>query len=128
MPGGFEKINEYNQKLSPDERKASAKKAGKASGQARKKKKELKEYLQALLDTKQTAVVNGKVKKVTTSEAMAMKAIQGALNGDWKAWELVRDTAGQKPVDKVKVTTIDQDIIDEVERAVEAESGQVEST
>ena len=128
MPGGFEKINEYNQKLSPDERKASAKKAGKASGQARKKKKELKEYLQALLDTKQTAVVNGKEKKITTSEAMAMKAIKEALKGDWKAWELVRDTAGQKPVDKVKVTTIDQDIIDEVERAVEAESGQVEST
>lgn len=128
MPGGFEKINEYNQKLSPDERKASAKKAGKASGQARKKKKELKEYLQALLDTKQTAVINGKEKKITTSEAMAMKAIKEALKGDWKAWELVRDTAGQKPVDKVKVTTIDQDIIDEVERAVEAESGQVEST
>lgn len=128
MPGGFEKINEYNQKLSPDERKASAKKAGKASGQARKKKKELKEYLQALLDTKQMAVVNGKEKKITTSEAMAMKAIKEALKGDWKAWELVRDTAGQKPVDKVKVTTIDPDIINEVERAVEAESGQVEST
>lgn len=128
MPGGFEKINEYNQKLSPDERKASAKKAGKASGQARKKKKELKEYLQALLDTKQTAIVNGKEKKITTSEAMAMKAIKEALKGDWKAWELVRDTAGQKPVDKVKVTTIDPDIINEVERAVEAESGQVEST
>lgn len=128
MPGGFEKINEYNQKLSPDERKASAKKAGKASGQARKKKKELKEYLQALLDTKQTVCVNGKEKKITTSEAMAMKAIKEALKGDWKAWELVRDTAGQKPVDKVKVTTIDPDIINEVERAVEAESGQVEST
>ena len=128
MPGGFEKINEYNQKLSPDERKASAIKAGKASGQARKKKKELKEYLQALLDTKQTVVVGGKAKKITTSEAMAMTAIKGALKGDWKAWELVRDTAGQKPVDKVKVTTIDPDIINEVERAVEAESGQVEST
>ena len=128
MSGGFEKINEYNQKLSPEERKASAKKAATASAQARKKKKELKEYLQALLDTKQTVVVGGKAKKITTSEAMAMKAIQGALSGDWKAWELVRDTAGQKPVDKVAVATIDQDIIDEVERAVEAESGQVEST
>lgn len=128
MPGGFEKINEYNKELSPDERKVSAKKAATASAQARKKKKELKEYLQALLDTKQTVVVGGKVKKITTSEAMAMTAIKGALNGDWKAWELVRDTAGQKPVDTVKVTTIDQDIINEVERAVEAESGQVEST
>lgn len=128
MPGGFEKINEYNQKLSPDERKVSAKKAATASAQARKKKKELKEYLQALLDTKQTVIVGGKAKKITTSEAMAMTAIKGALSGDWKAWELVRDTAGQKPVDTVKVTTIDQDIINEVERAVEAESGQVEST
>ena len=31
---------------------------------------------------------------------MALSAFEGALRGDWKAWELVRDTAGQKPKEK----------------------------
>ena len=35
-----------------------------------------------------------------------------------KAFEVLRDTAGQKPVDKVVVSEIDIDVIDEVERMV----------
>ena len=35
-----------------------------------------------------------------------------------KAFEIVRDTAGQKPVEKVMIAEVEQDVIDEVERAV----------
>ena len=49
---------------------------------------------------------------------MAAKAFQAALKGDWKAWELVRDTSGQKPVDKVMVADVEPSIIAEVEAMV----------
>ena len=41
-----------------------------------------------------------------------------ALKGDIKAFEVVRDTVGQKPIEKVQVAEVDQATIDEVERAV----------
>ena len=37
---------------------------------------------------------------------MALSAFEGALRGDWKAWELVRDTAGQKPKEKETPATV----------------------
>lgn len=98
-------------KLTVDE----LRKGGQKSGEARRAKKSLREAMQVLMD----ADLTGKDgKTMTGTEAMAAKAFQAALKGDWKAWELVRDTAGQKPVDKVVVSEIDVDIIDEVERMI----------
>ena len=79
----------------------NGRKGGIASGEARKAKKSLREAMQILMD----ADLTGKDgKTMTGTEAMAARAFQAALKGDWKAWELVRDTAGQKPVDKVQAT------------------------
>ena len=84
-------------KLTVDE----LRKGGQKSGEARRAKKSLREAMQILMD----ADLTGKDgKTMTGTEAMAAKAFQAALKGDWKAWELVRDTAGQKPVDKVQAT------------------------
>lgn len=99
-----------------EEAREIGKKGGIASGEARKRKKQLKEYLEILLERQVSTDKEGN--PITGTEAMAIKAIQGAMNGDWKAWELVRDTSGQKPVDKVIVSEVSQDIIDEVEKAV----------
>ena len=49
---------------------------------------------------------------------MALKQFEKALKGDTRAFEVIRDTAGQKPVEKVEMATIDQSVIDEVERMV----------
>lgn len=87
---------------------------GQNSAEARKKKKRLRECLEALLDGE--IEVNGS--KVSISEAMAATAVQAALRGDWKAWELVRDTSGQKPVDRVMTAEVDPSVIEEVERMV----------
>ena len=98
-------------KLTVDE----LRKGGKKSGEARRAKKSLREAMQVLMD----ADLTGKDgKTMTGTEAMAAKAFQAALKGDWKAWELVRDTAGQKPVDKVMVADVEKTIIDEVEKMV----------
>ena len=92
-----------------------ARQGGVASGIARREKKSLREAMQVLMDTDLTGK-DGKT--MTGTEAMAAKAFQAALKGDWKAWELVRDAAGQKPVDKVMVADVEKTIIDEVEKMV----------
>ena len=98
--------------LTESEQREISQKGGKASGEARQAKKSLREAMQVLMD----ADLTGKDgKTMTGTEAMAAKAFQAALKGDWKAWELVRDTAGQKPVDRVKMQT-DVNIADSAER------------
>lgn len=117
------KINEYNKTLTSIERKEKASEAGKASGKARKERAEIKKYLQSLLDNKIEIELDGKNKKVRGAERLAIIAFQSALKGDWKAWELVRDTAGQKPVEVLRMPVIEKAIIDEVEAAInEAEA------
>ena len=98
-------------KLTEDELRRGRRK----SGEARRAKKNLREAMQILMD----ADLTGKDgKTMTGTEAMAAKAFQAALKGDWKAWELVRDTSGQKPVDKVMVADVEPSIIAEVEAMV----------
>lgn len=51
---------------------------------------------------------------------MSLALIQEALDGNkagsvTKAYEVVRDTIGEKPVEKVVVAEVDQSVIDEVE-------------
>ena len=94
---------------------ALASAAGKKSAEARRKKKLLKECLQILMDQEITDK-NGKT--MTGAEAMSAKLFQKALNGDMKAFELIRDTAGQKPIDKVMIADVDEATINEVESIV----------
>ena len=71
--------------------------------------------MQALLDS---TIKSGKNKGLTGSEAMALTAFRAALENDWKAWELSRDTSGQKPLDKVMVAEVDTETINEIEKMV----------
>ena len=105
--------------LTESEQREISQKGGKASGEARQAKKSLREAMQILMD----ADLTGKDgKTMTGTEAMAAKAFQAALKGDWKAWELVRDTAGQKPVDKVMIADVEASVIAEVEAMVTGET------
>lgn len=80
---------------------------GKASGRARRDKKLLKDCLEILLAQK---IETKDGKKITGAEATAAALFKKALNGDTKAFELLRDTAGQKPVDKVEQINTNIDI------------------
>lgn len=79
-------------------------KGGIASGEARRRKRDIRLALEALLE-KDISDKNGNV--MTTTEAIALKQIEKALKGDTKAFEVVRDTVGQKPTDKIDVTVND---------------------
>ena len=102
--------------LTAEEQRKIASNGGKASVESRRKKKQLKELLDVLLERPAGRDTDGN--QVNSSEVMAITAIKAAMNGDWKAWELVRDTAGQKPVEKVMVADVDADVIDEIEKEV----------
>ena len=108
--------NEQNLRVpTSSEARRNGKKGGIASGEARRAKKSLREAMQILMDTDLTGK-DGKT--MTGTEAMAARAFQAALKGDWKAWELVRDTAGQKPVERVMVADVEPSVIAEVEAMV----------
>ena len=97
-----------------EEARERGSKGGKASGESKREKKRLRECLEAILDGE--IEIDGN--KVTVTEAMAVAAVKAALRGDWKAWELVRDTSGQKPIEKVVTSEVDPDVIAEVESYV----------
>lgn len=94
------------------------KKGGIASGEARRKKRDIRLALEMLLE-KEFKDRNGNA--ITGAEAIAAKQFEKAMKGDTKAFEVVRDSAGQKPVDKVMIADVDQSVIDEVENLVRGE-------
>ena len=83
-----------NSERTPKERKELAQKAGKKSGEARREKKLLKEELMLLL-------AQGK-----TQEKISLALIEEAIKGNVKAFEVIRDTIGEKPVNKQEVTGV----------------------
>ena len=106
-----------------DERTASeqreiAKKGGIASGEARREKANLRRSLETLLEDDITDR-NGKT--LSGADAISTKLFEKALKGNTRAFEIIRDTVGQKPVDRIQVQDIDQAIVDEVEAMVLAE-------
>ena len=108
--------NEQNLRVpTSSEARENGRKGGIASGEARRAKKNLREDMQILMEADLT---DKSGKTMTGTEAMAAKAFQAALKGDWKAWELVRDTAGQKPVERVMVADVEPSVIAEVEAMV----------
>ena len=101
--------------LTENEQREISSKGGKASGEARRKKKLLRECLEILLEKEMT---DKKGETMTGAEALSAKLFKEAMKGNVKAFEVLRDTAGQKPVGKVIVSEIDTDVIDEVERMI----------
>lgn len=106
--------NEQN--LRPGEHKFTLeehKRGGIASGAARAAKRDLRKALESLLE-KDFTDESGNV--LTGTEIITLKLFQKATKGDVKAFETLRDTIGQKPVEKVIVADINENAIDDVER------------
>lgn len=92
-----------------------ASKGGKASGAARREKRDFRKALEILLE-KEWADKNGNM--LTGTEAISLKLFEQAMKGNIRAFETLRDTVGQKPVEKVMVADVEPAVIDEVEKAV----------
>ena len=83
--------------LSRDEAVKRGSNGGKASGKARREKKLLRETLIELLEMENK-------KGVTGQESICCALFKRANTGDTKAFEIIRDTIGQKPVEKIETT------------------------
>ena len=90
-----------NTERTPKERKELAQKAGIASGEVRRAKKTMREMLNYLLEKE---ITNRSGEKATTQEAITVSLINQALKGNVKAWEVIRDTIGEKPTEKQEIT------------------------
>ena len=92
-------LNPQNLKrLSSEEARRNGRKGGLASVESRRRRKSLKELLLIALELEHKS-------GETNAEAIVAKAIQQAIAGDARAREFIRDTIGEKPTDKVDVTT-----------------------
>lgn len=89
-----------------EEQRAIASAGGKASGEARRKRKTLKEELLLMLSEGET------------QQSVTLALIEKAMGGDTKAFEVIRDTIGEKPVDKVMIADVEPSVIAEVEAMV----------
>ena len=87
---------------SVSEARKKGRKGGIASGKKRRELKAFKDLLEAGL-SQEIKTESGK--SYTRAEYIALKLIKTAENGNIKAFEVIRDTIGQKPVDKVESKT-----------------------
>ena len=98
-----------------------AKAAGIASGAARREKGDLRKLCQLWMEEEVATGKDGE--KITGGQMMVRVAVKEVAKGNSKFWELLRDTAGFKPIDKVMMAEVDPGVIDEVEQMVK-EAGE----
>lgn len=79
-----------------EEQREIASKGGKASVEARREKKRFKELLELALSLKNEKTGN------TNDYDITISMINKAIKGSERAFELIRDTIDEKPVDKVE--------------------------
>lgn len=99
-----------NSARSPKELRENGRKGGVASGKARQKKRLMKDLVIEMLNSKiwsdelKAKILNVfpemEDEKMQVQTAMIASQIQKAMKGDAKAFELMRDTAGQKPIEQ----------------------------
>lgn len=101
-----------NEDLTPEQRRRNASKAGKASAKKRQQNKTFKEIINKFLDEqvsderlKQQMVEFGFADKEVSNKSCAVFALwKEAIKGNTKAFELLRDTIGEKPQEKVNIS------------------------
>ena len=101
---------------SPEERSRIARMGQIASTEAKRRKKTFREAMEAILE-KEVLDKNGN--KIDLLTAISAKQIEKAGKGDTKAFEVIRDTIGQKPVERVEITEWDTKIAGEIEAYVD---------
>ena len=91
-----------NSQRTPSERRANARKAGIASGKARRKKKTLRELIELYGSQPSVAEPN-----LTNDEKLILAQYRQAAKGDTKAAAFIRDTKGEKPHDVLETPNIE---------------------
>nr|DAI88336.1 MAG TPA: hypothetical protein [Caudoviricetes sp.] len=101
-----------NEDLTPSQRRKNASKAGKASAKKRQQNKTFKEIINKFLNgqvsderLKQQMIEFGFADEDVSNKSCAVFALwKEAIKGNTKAFELLRDTIGEKPQEKVNIS------------------------
>lgn len=96
-----ENLKPFDSNQSREKAKKNGKKGGIKSGEVRRQKKTMREMLDYLLEKELT---NKNGEKATTLEAMMASMVKQGINGNVKAVEFIRDTTGQRPIQKQEVS------------------------
>lgn len=115
MSNGESNLIPFSERTEEEQREI-AKKGGVASGEARRAKRDLRKALELLLEKEYN---DAKGNSKSGAELLAFKQFEKALAGDTRAFEVVRDTAGQKPIEKVEQVVISDDTRNEIDELLE---------
>ena len=96
-----ENLKPFSERTESEQREIRSK-GGKKSGEVRRQKKLLKDYLQEVLDDKKIKIDG---KEVDGATAITLKLVQQAMKGNVKAYTTIRDTLGQAPVQGINLTS-----------------------
>lgn len=101
-----------------EEQRERSRRAGKRSGEVRRQRKTMRQELEYLL-TEEIHDKNGKA--MNTQKALGTSLIKAALNGSVQAFIAIRDTIGEKPVEKVDVQAADFTALEAAYKAMKGE-------
>lgn len=101
-----------------EEAREAGKKGGRRSAQVRRERKTMRQELEYLL-TEEIHDKNGKA--MNTQKALGTSLIKAALNGSVQAFIAIRDTIGEKPVEKVDVQAADFTALEAAYKAMKGE-------
>ena len=118
------KISEKTRFKTGSEQVEIARLGGVASGEAKRKRKTIREELEFLL-AKQ--LKNNKGEDISTREAISTALIGQAIKGNVKAFIAIRDTIGEKPTEKTQTElTLTQALVEFVDgKSDDKDSGEV---
>mgnify|MGYP000473195285 CR=1 FL=1 len=100
---GIENLKPVTKRTKNEAREIS-KKGGIKSGESRRERKKLKEELLLLLS------------EGDNNRRMSIAIFERALNGDTKAFEVIRDTIGEKPKEQIESTNIEMSYEDYIKK------------
>lgn len=123
---------EVNARKTPEERRESASKAGKASAEAKKRRKTAREIYEAMLSRPASDQVTGGLPDLpdgaTNYDVLLARMMLSAQKGSVKAAQFVRDTAGDQPTTKVEadigMTDGDRALLEKVAERIKKDGDQ----
>lgn len=123
---------EVNARKTPEERRESASKAGKASAEAKKRRKTAREIYEAMLSRPASDQVMGGLPDLpdgaTNYDVLLARMMFSAQKGSVKAAQFVRDTAGDQPTTKVEadigMTDGDRALLEKVAERIKKDGDQ----
>ena len=120
-----------NEDLTPQQRQANARKAGKASAEKRRQKKKLKEAMITLMELPPSEANQEKMKamgiddsEMTNQMLIAVSALGKAIKGDVRAMMFIHDVMGGKSMNELDTANMER-IKAETQR-IKAETKKIE--